>query len=130
MENIEPTLNSRDRFWSPGGNFEYEVVGACCPLFDRESLPYPCCNIGWMGKQPSWNRRGRRLIPDISSKQCENYSVRLVGFVDREPIVWSFTYRNMGDELKRWWIDPTQREITGNIDGVWSLRLGNYTDDA
>ena len=118
----QPTLNSGDRFYSPGGNYEYEVIGAVCPLFDRELLPYPCCNLGWRGKQPSWNRRGRRLIPDIATKKCENYSVKLLYFVNRSPIIWSFTYLNMGENLVKWWIDTTQRE--SSVD--WCLSLSNY----
>lgn len=27
---------------SPGGTFKYKIIGACCRLYDREKLPYPC----------------------------------------------------------------------------------------
>lgn len=129
---LYPTLKTGERFTSPGGSFEYEVIGACCLLFDRDTLPYPCCNIGWKGKQPSWNRRGKRFIPDISTKKCENYSVKLLHYTQRKPLCWSFTYWIMGNELRRWWIDTTQREITGeitgNVDGVWSAPLSYYQE--
>lgn len=99
-----PTLKTGDRFKSPGCSFEYEVIGACCQLFDRENLPYPSCNIQWKGKQPSWRRIGKRFIPDIGSKNLECYSVKLLGYQNfSETKVWVFTYWAMSDELKKWW---------------------------
>ena len=61
---------------SPGGSFTYEVVGPCCRLYDREELPWPCCNLQWKGKQPSWNRVGKRFIADMAASRCPSYAVK------------------------------------------------------
>lgn len=61
---------------SPGGSFFYKVQGPCCMLFDREELPWPSCSLVWKGKQPSWNRVGRRFVPDLAASRCPAYSVR------------------------------------------------------
>lgn len=60
---------------SPGGSFAYQVIGPCCCLYDREELPWPSCNLRWKGKQPSWNRVGKRFVPDLASSRCPSYSV-------------------------------------------------------
>jgi hypothetical protein len=60
---------------SPGGSFFYEVQGPCCQLYDREELPWPCSSLAWRGKQPSWNRVGKRFVPDLAASRCPSYSV-------------------------------------------------------
>lgn len=91
-------------FRSPGGSFQYIVQGPCCRLFDREELPWPCCRLSWRGKEPSWNRVGRRLVGDIAAKRFPSYAVR--GF-DRhgntwEAVVTDYTYV-LSDEVRKWW---------------------------
>lgn len=61
---------------SPGGAFYYEVQGPVCVLYDREQLPWPCCSLSWKGKQPSWNRIGRRFVPDMAASRCHSYAVK------------------------------------------------------
>lgn len=92
------------RFRSPGGSFAYQVLGPCCPLYDREELPWPCCSLQWKGKQPSWNRIGPRFIADIGSSRCPSYSVT---GIDIDGNTWSqvFTmyYVRLTVEEKHWW---------------------------
>ncbi len=61
---------------SPGGSFFYEVQGPCCVLYDREQLPWPCSRLSWKGKEPSWNRVGKRLVPDLAASRCPAFSVK------------------------------------------------------
>lgn len=61
---------------SPGGSFVYEIQGPCCILYDRETLPWPCCRLSWRGREPSWNRTGRRFVPDLAASRCPAYSVK------------------------------------------------------
>lgn len=61
---------------SPGGSFFYQVQGPCCVLYDREELPWPSCRLSWKGKEPSWNRVGRRFVPDISASRCPAFAVK------------------------------------------------------
>jgi hypothetical protein len=105
VSNCEPTLKSGDRFKSPGCLYEYEVIGACCQLFDRESLPYPSCSLDWKGKQPSWRRIGRRFINEPSSANREIYYVRRINaqYEQLATTYWVFTYWQMSPELKKWW---------------------------
>lgn len=60
---------------SPGQSFFYVVQGPCCILYDREELPWPSCSLAWKGKQPSWNRVGKRLVPDMAASRCPAYFV-------------------------------------------------------
>lgn len=102
---MQPTLKQGQRFFSPGGNFEYEVIGACCLLYDRELLPYPSCSLNWKGKQPSWRRIGRRFINDMSASNSEVYYVKLIdsNFENLSYSYWVFTYWEMEESLKKWW---------------------------
>jgi hypothetical protein len=102
---LTPTLSPGDRFMSPGCNYEYEVIGACCMLYDRNNLPFPSCSLDWKGKQPSWRRIGRRFINDISSANKEVYYVKLLGCYNEHLAYqyWVFTYWDMGKEFKKWW---------------------------
>jgi hypothetical protein len=66
-------------FQSPGAHLTYRVIGPCCRLFDREQLPWPCCRIQWRGKEPSWRRIGKRLVPDLATRKAPSYCVEIVG---------------------------------------------------
>lgn len=101
---MQPKLKSGDRFYSPGMNYEYEVIGAVCLLYDREELPYPCCSLEYKGKQPSWNRQGKRFIPNITSKDCETYNVKLLNHKCRNIFTYSFSYYKINKEKRDWWI--------------------------
>ncbi|MEM9162693.1 MAG: hypothetical protein AAGC54_06435 [Cyanobacteria bacterium P01_F01_bin.4] len=91
-------------FQSPGGHLTYRVVGPCCRLFDREQLPWPCCRIQWRGKEPSWRRIGRRLIPDLATRKHPSYSVEIVGQGYRDdPFVTTLYTVKSGAELQNWW---------------------------
>ena len=92
------------RIKSPGGSFVYEVIGPICRLYDREGLPWPSCSLQWRGKQPSWRRIGRRLIPDIAAQRCPSYQV--VG-VDSTGTRWeqplTLYSRRLSQVEKEWW---------------------------
>lgn len=97
-------LDSGTGFRSPGGSFSYVVAGPCCRLFDRETLPWPCCRLSWRGKEPSWRRQGRRLVGDLAARSFPSYAV--VG-CDRdgntwESVVTDYTYK-LRPDMKRWW---------------------------
>ena len=96
-------LRDGDMFSSPGGQFIYRVVGGpVCLLYDRERLPWPSCSLDWRGKQPSWRRIGKRLIPDIAGKNSACYMVKLVnheGPAEAKVLSWV----QLDPELKRWW---------------------------
>ena len=101
-------LDSGTTFRSPGGSFAYVVQGPVCRLYDREQLPWPCCRLSWRGKEPSWNRVGRRYVGDLAVKNFPSYSV--IG-MDRHGASWvdvvtDFTYR-LPDEVRRWWNSRT-----------------------
>lgn len=92
-------------FKSHGGRFGYEVVGPVCRLYDREELPWPSCSLQWRGKQPSWNRVGKRFVPDLAAARCPSYAVN---GVDAYGTTWT-TILTIYDEtlvpdLKNWWI--------------------------
>jgi len=61
---------------SHGGSFVYEIMAPVCVLYDREELPWPSCSLRWKGKQPSWNRQGRRFVPDLAASRCPAYAVK------------------------------------------------------
>ena len=89
---------------SPGGSFHYVVMGPCCRLYDREELPWPSCSLQWKGKQPSWNRVGRRFVPDMGASRCPSYSVRAY---DQWGVSWEQVLTIYSERLtmqaKRWW---------------------------
>ncbi|ACY75741.1 conserved hypothetical protein [Cyanophage PSS2] len=98
-------LKSGTTFDSPGGSFNYMVLGPVCRLYDREQLPWPSCSLIWRGKQPSWNRIGPRFVPDMATCKCPSYAV--VG-IDRSSKTWysvvsDFSYR-MPTSERKWWI--------------------------
>lgn len=97
-------LDHGDTFRSPGGSFQYIVQGPVCRLYDRTELPWPCCRLSWKGKEPSWNRIGRRYVADIATRRHPSYSVK---GRDRygnewEAVVTDFTYR-LPRAVKNWW---------------------------
>lgn len=73
---MRTVLSQGKRLRSPGGSFFYEVQGPCCRLFDREELPWPSCSLAWKGKQPSWNRIGKRFVPDLACSRCPSFAVK------------------------------------------------------
>lgn len=98
-------LSSGTTFNSPGGSFNYLIQGPVCRLYDRNGLPWPSCSLVWRGLQPSWNRIGPRLVPDMATCQCPSYSV--VG-IDRSGKTWhavvtDFSY-HMPESERKWWI--------------------------
>lgn len=97
-------LRTGKKIRSPGGSFVYEIQGPVCILYDREELPWPSCSLQWRGKQPSWNRVGKRFVPDLAASKCESYSV--VG-VDATGYRWQQTltlyYRRLRRQEKDWW---------------------------
>jgi len=92
---------------SLGGHYTYRIIGPCCRLFDRETLPWPCCRLNWRGKEPSWRRIGRRLTPDISAKNAPSYSVEILepGY-SGEAFVMTLYSDRLSTEQKRWWYSP------------------------
>lgn len=103
---FKTTYQPGDIFYSPGCLYRYQILGACCPLFDRATLPYPSCSLAWKGKQPSWRRDrhgkgiGRQFIPDISAKGKECYSVQNLDYPKSLPKIWVFTYLKDNPD---WW---------------------------
>lgn len=91
-------------FYSPGGHFTYRVVGACCRLFDREELPWPCCRLEWRGKEPSWRRIGRRFVPDLATQNSPSYCVEVLGqeYSGRQFVVTLYAVK-LPLSVKQWW---------------------------
>jgi len=89
---------------SHGGSFVYEVLGPVCRLYDREELPWPSCSLQWRGKQPSWNRQGKRFVPDLAASRCASYAVKAQ---DLWGSSWSQELtlydQRLGKEEKNWW---------------------------
>jgi hypothetical protein len=97
-------LEYLDRVVSPGGGFTYTIQGAVCVLFDREELPWPCCSLTWKGKQPSWNRIGKRFVPDLAASRCPSYSVQGVDIWGHEwEQVLTIYYDRLSSQEKHWW---------------------------
>ena len=97
-------LDHGSRIISPGGGFTYTVQGPVCVLFDREELPWPCCSLVWRGKQPSWNRIGKRFIPDLAAQRCPSYSVKGVDVwgIEWEQVLTVY-YQRLSPGEKQWW---------------------------
>jgi hypothetical protein len=93
-----------DIIQSPGCHFTYLVVGPCCRLFDRGTLPWPSCRIEWHSKEPSWRRVGKQLIPDMATRNSPSYSVEIVGQEGkRDPIVITLYALKLSPEQREWW---------------------------
>jgi hypothetical protein len=89
---------------SPGAHFTYRIVGPCCRLFDRDSLPWPCCRIEWRSKEPSWRRVGKQLIADIATRNSPSYSVEIIGQEGkRETIAITLYHIKLTPEQREWW---------------------------
>jgi hypothetical protein len=89
---------------SPGGQYSYRVIGACCRLFDREELPWPCCRLAWRSKEPSWRRIGRRFVADLASRRCPSYAVEVLqpGSRPTRTVITLFPQR-LSPALQEWW---------------------------
>ncbi|EKQ70427.1 hypothetical protein OsccyDRAFT_0714 [Leptolyngbyaceae cyanobacterium JSC-12] len=101
-------------FSSPGKLYTYKIIGPVCRLYDREELPYPCCRLSWKGKEPSWNRVGRRFVPDMGTNRSPSYNVQLLGerkFEDGEwkmiELIYTVQYSKLSPGLKEWWYTPS-----------------------
>jgi hypothetical protein len=89
---------------SPGGHFQYRIMGPCCRLFDREQLPWPCCRLEWRGKEPSWRRIGRRFILDMASQDHPAYSVELIGYDQAaHPLEITLYSIQLSPSEQEWW---------------------------
>lgn len=115
-------------FLSPGGHFSYRVIGPCCRLFDRETLPYPCCRIEWRGKEPSWRRIGRRFTVDLATRNSPSYSVEIIGQGHmQDPLVITLYPVKLPQLLKEWWVSskPSTAEITDltNLDSAEEIKI-------
>ena len=104
---VEPSsqlLPSGARFLSPGGRYTYEVIGPVSRLYDREELPWPSCSLVWRGKQPSWNRQGKRFVADLAAQRCPSYAVK--GY-DADGNTWddvlTLYWEGLTPELRQWW---------------------------
>jgi len=97
-------LQPGKRVKSQGGHYNYKILGACCRLYDREELPWPCCSLIWKGKQPSWNRIGKRLIADIAASKCPSYYCECT---DTQGFTWTqvltFYDQKLYKEAQKWW---------------------------
>lgn len=114
---------------SYGGSFVYEVQGPVCRLYDREELPWPSCSLAWKGKQPSWNRQGPRLVPDISANRCPSYSVTGYDhYGNRWEQVLSLYDVKLSKSERSWWVwkGPSHIEPPTTIDEMEArLELGH-----
>ncbi|WP_264324264.1 hypothetical protein [Romeriopsis navalis] len=89
---------------SPGCHFTYRVIGPCCRLFDRETLPWPSCRIEWHSKEPSWRRIGKRYVADMATRNSPSYSVEIVGQEGkRDPIEITVYAIKLTPAQREWW---------------------------
>ena len=95
---------------SIGGQFSFRVLGPCCRLYDREELPWPCCRLAWKGREPSWKRVGKRLVPDIAAQRCPSYSVEIIqpGVKSTKTILTSYSEK-LDSNLEEWWYSKRPR---------------------
>jgi hypothetical protein len=97
-------LEYGDVIQSPGCHFTYRVIGPCCRLFDRETLPWPCCRLEWRSKEPSWRRVGKRFIADMATRRSPSYSVEIIGQEGkREAIVITLYAVKLTPAQREWW---------------------------
>lgn len=99
--NPDTVLPWGDLITSPGGSFTYLIQGAVCRLYDREELPYPSCSLQWKGKQPFWNRIGKRFVADFSTSRSPSYSVVLVG--SNKAFTVTLGWVRLSSEQQQWW---------------------------
>lgn len=100
---------------SLGGHYTYRIIGPCCRLFDRETLPWPCCRLQWRSKEPSWRRVGRRLVPDISVKNAPSYCVEILepGYGGEALVITLYSDR-LATEQQQWWYGRYRRPDDGH----------------
>jgi hypothetical protein len=116
-------------FHSPGAHLTYRVVGPCCRLFDREQLPWPCCRIQWRGKEPSWRRIGKRLVPDMATRRSPSYCVEIVGQgYHTQPFVTTLYTAKLDSALRTWWHTPGRAEASPSGDDRLSEKVCKETD--
>tara|TARA_Y100000766_G_scaffold251875_1_gene235813 strand:+ start:226 stop:615 length:390 start_codon:yes stop_codon:yes gene_type:complete len=103
-DKVQDLLDHGSIHSSIGGQFSYRVLGPCCRLYDREELPWPCCRLSWKGREPSWKRVGKRLVPDIAAQRCPSYSVEIIqpGVKSSKTILTSYSER-LDSNLEEWW---------------------------
>jgi len=104
---------------SAGGSFHYEVQGPVCILYDREELPWPCCSLQWKGKQPSWNRVGKRFVPDLAASRCHAYSVKAHDMwgTEWEQVLVMYDLRLDRRERSWWyWKGPSNQQPPDYVD--------------
>jgi hypothetical protein len=89
---------------SPGCHYTYRIIGPCCRLFDRETLPWPCCRLEWRSKEPSWRRIGKRFVADMATKNSPSYSVEILGQEgNKEAIVVTLYSVKLSPDQREWW---------------------------
>ena len=95
---------------SEGGQYSFRVIGACCRLFDREELPWPCSRLAWRSKEPSWRRIGSRFVADIAARRCPSYSVELIqpGSKSSSTVLTLFS-KKFTPEMQEWWYSKHPR---------------------
>ncbi len=109
-DKVQDLLDHGSIHTSIGGQFSYRVLGPCCRLYDREELPWPCCRLSWKGREPSWKRVGKRLVPDIAAQKCPSYSVEIIqpGVKSSITILTSYSER-LDSNLEEWWYSKRPR---------------------
>ena len=109
-DTVQDLLDHGSIHSSIGGQFSYRVLGPCCRLYDREDLPWPCCRLAWKGREPSWKRVGKRLVPDIAAQRCPSYSVEIIqpGVKSTKTILTSYSER-LDSNLEEWWYSKRPR---------------------
>ena len=109
-DKVQDLLDHGSIHSSIGGQFSYRVLGPCCRLYDREDLPWPCCRLAWKGREPSWKRVGKRLVPDIAAQRCPSYSVEIIqpGVKSTKTILTSYSER-LDSNLEEWWYSKRPR---------------------
>lgn len=123
-------LQLGDVIVTPGGGFAYVVNGPVCRLYDRALLPYPCCRLSWAGKEPSWNRIGRRFVPDVGAIASPSYAVKpmsassaILVRVPQADLAWSYIpqvfesdtvltlyWQKNTAQLQAWWYSSCKRD--------------------
>ena len=97
-------LESGKYIRSHGGSFSYKILAPVCNLYDREELPWPSCSLSWKGKQPSWNRVGRRFVPDLAASRCPSYWVEARDLYGNAWIqILTLYWERLDANTKNWW---------------------------
>ncbi|MBE9156224.1 hypothetical protein IQ265_05185 [Nodosilinea sp. LEGE 06152] len=105
-------------FQSPGAHLTYRVVGPCCRLFDRDQLPWPCCRLQWRGKEPSWRRIGKRLVPDMATRKSPSYCVEIVGQgYGAQSFVTTLYTAKLDRATQSWWHTRLHRDDAELVKG-------------